>query len=95
MVDSIGMLNSYQQEIEKEGLNIGTDYRFKVQYGSRVPMFKILNKVLSIYSCSSSNCKTKQRNRKELFFVALPKRQNNVARSYFLLLCQGDKEMFL
>ena len=24
-----------------------------------------------------------------------PKRQNNVAGSYFLLLCQGDKEMLL
>ena len=49
MVDSIGMLNSYQQEIEKEGLNIGTDYRFQVQYGSRVPMFKIYIKVMSLY----------------------------------------------
>ena len=27
------------------------------------------------------------------FFVALPKRQNNVASSYFLLLCQSDKIM--
>ena len=85
--DNVNNHNNIMQRIFKLMEDIGYDHE---NYKDR--NHKINDKYNN--SCSSSNCKTTQRNRKELFFVALPKRQNNVARSYFLLLCQGDKEMF-
>ena len=59
--------------------------------GSKIFLAKVI--IIHNTTCSSGNCKTLQRNRKDLFFVTLPKGQNNIARSYTLSLCQSNKIM--